>query len=109
VIDNNFTFEEMVNRFQRTIKRRLTIELSNKLLGWSNLSFLEFIKELKKKKIKFGLSEETEWEDYFETEKSKAQIVKSEINQIEQQIDQLVYQLYDLTPEEIAIIEESTT
>jgi hypothetical protein len=26
----------------------------------------------------------------------------------EREIDQLVYQLYDLTPEEIAIVEEST-
>jgi hypothetical protein len=27
---------------------------------------------------------------------------------LEQEIDRLVYQLYDLTPEEIAVVEEST-
>ena len=30
------------------------------------------------------------------------------IDATDQEIDQLVYQLYDLTPEEIAIVEEST-
>jgi len=46
---------------------------------------------------------------YFNEQKEKAQKLKSEIDKIDQEIDQLVYQLYDLTPEEIAIIEESTT
>lgn len=32
----------------------------------------------------------------------------SSVSQIEAEIDQLVYKLYDLTPEEIAIVEEST-
>jgi len=35
---------------------------------------------MKKKKIKLGLSEEAEWEDYFEAEKAKAQTIQSEID-----------------------------
>jgi len=33
---------------------------------------------------------------------------KADTSALEREIDQLVYQLYDLTPEEIAIVEEST-
>jgi len=40
---------------------------------------------------------------------SKKENSQSDTTDLEAQIDQLVYQLYDLTPEEIAIIEESTT
>jgi len=38
----------------------------------------------------------------------KKQNEKADTTDIENQIDQLVYQLYDLTEEEIAIIENST-
>jgi hypothetical protein len=38
----------------------------------------------------------------------KARDKKSDISQLETQIDQLVYQLYDLTEEEIAIVEGSS-
>ncbi len=59
----------------------------------------------KKKKIKLSLSEQSEWEDYFEQEKEKAQVLQSEIDRIDREIDQMVYELYDLTDEEIAIVE----
>jgi len=38
----------------------------------------------------------------------KKQNVKAETTDLENQLDQLVYQLYDFTEEEIAIIENST-
>ena len=34
--------------------------------------------------------------------------LKADTTALEQQIDRLVYQLYDLTPKEIALVEEST-
>ena len=36
----------------------------------------------------------------------KQQLPKSDTSKLEQQIDNLVYQLYNLTPEEIAVIEQ---
>ena len=43
----------------------------------------------------------------FEKNKEKAQILKSEIEKTDKEIDQLVYTLYGLTPEEIKIVEEA--
>ena len=42
-----------------------------------------------------------------ETKKAEAQSLKSEIDKTDKEIDQMVYQLYNLTDEEIKIVEES--
>lgn len=73
---------------------------------WYNLSFADFIKELGKQKVKLSLAEESEWEDYFITEQQKAQSIKTTITKTDKEIDQMVYDLYGLTEEEIEIVEK---
>jgi hypothetical protein len=97
---------EATLKFQSSIKRNLGLDnLSNKLQGWYILSYPEFIKELAKKKIKLSLSDEAEWETYFTTEAKKAFDLKAQIDKTDKEIDQMVYKLYDLTDEEIKIVE----
>ena len=69
------------------------------------LSYAAFITELTKKKVKLSLSEEAEWEAYFIQETEKALELKARINATDKEIDQMVYQLYGLTDEEIKIVE----
>lgn len=83
------------------------IVLSKKLENWQLLSSKDFIKELSKQKIKLSLSEEAEWLKYFEEQKVKAAAFQKEIDDTDKQIDQLVYNLYGLTEEEISIIKTS--
>jgi len=52
------------------------------------------------------LSEEAQWEDYFIQESAKAQELKARINATDHEIDRMVYQLYELTEEEIGIVEK---
>jgi hypothetical protein len=80
-------------------------KLTTKLENWYTLDFKEFLKELKKAKISLTLSEEAEWMNYFNEQKQKAQQLKSEIDKTDKEIDRMVYALYELTEEEIAIIE----
>jgi len=51
--------------------------------------------------------DEFEWMSLFEENKKKAQDLQTQINQTEHEIDQMVYELYGLTEEEIAIVENS--
>jgi len=51
------------------------------------------------------VSEEAEWEVYFMQEAQKALELKSKIETTEQEIDRMVYQLYDLADEETRIVE----
>ena len=53
-----------------------------------------------------SLSDEAEWEEYFNTESKKALELKSKIDATDKEIDQMVYKLYDLTDEEIKIVEQ---
>lgn len=93
-----------VTKFQRTIIRRFNLpDLPLKLQEWHQLSFAEFTKELAKKNVKLTLAEEVEWEDYFAAEAQKAQTIKSEILKTDREIDQMVYESYGLTEEEIKI------
>jgi hypothetical protein len=101
-------FVEQSQKFQRTIQRKFELEdLPKKLQDWYLLSYAEFIKELGKKKVKLSLSEEAEWEDYFTTEATKVNAIKTQINDTDKAIDAMVYELYGLSKEEIEIVENS--
>ncbi len=80
-------------------------KLPKKLENWYELNFAEFVKELNKKKIKLTLSEESDWEDFFLAEQQKALSVQREITITDKKIDTMVYELYGLNEEEIAVIE----
>ena len=106
--NNNIILAENIQKFQRTIQRKFNLEdLPKKLQDWYLLSYADFIKELAKKKVKLSLAEEAEWEDYFETESKKAQDLKAQIDKTDKEIDQMVYELYGLSEEEIGIVENS--
>lgn len=103
----NRELQDLSQKFQRMLLRKFDLEkLSTKLQEWYLLDFSDFIKELKRLKVKLSLSQESEWEEYFLEEKSKAIAIDSEIKNTDKEIDSMVYRLYDLTDEEIKIIEE---
>ena len=104
----NKDLQDVSSKFQRTLQRKFELtDLPKKLQDWYLLSYGEFIKELAKKKIKLSLSQEAEWEDYFSQEQQKALALKQQIDTTDKEIDQMVYALYGLTEEEIAIVEKS--
>jgi hypothetical protein len=83
-----------------------------KLEKWYELKFPDFIKELNNaikaaKGAPLTKKDEFEWMDLFEENKKKALELKAEIDKTDKEIDRMVYELYDLTEEEIAIVEQS--
>lgn len=108
MITLNENLQDQSQKFQRTIQRKFNVEdLPKKLQDWYVLSYADFIKELAKKKVKLTLSEEAEWEDYFNQESKKAQELKAQIDATDKAIDAMVYALYGLSEEEIGIVENS--
>ncbi len=104
----NSELQEQSQKFQRTIQRKFELEeLPKKLQDWYKLSYAEFIKELAKKKVKLSLSQEAEWEDFFIQESKKALELKATIDATDKAIDAMVYELYGLSEEEIAIVESN--
>jgi REP element-mobilizing transposase RayT len=117
--DLNDLFDKIILQLQNYFTQKYSLnKLSKKLQNWHELDFGDFIKELNKAikaHIKLGYKglkpldkkEEFEWLDLFEENKQKAQALQTQINQTDKQIDQMVYELYGLTEEEIAIVENS--
>jgi len=104
----NKDLQEQSQKFQRALQREFQLEtLPKKLQDWYLLSYADFLKELEKQKVKLSLSQKAEWEDYFTTEATKANAIKTQINTTDKAIDAMVYELYGLTKEEIEIVENS--
>ena len=116
----NNSFSQLVNKFISLFQSKFEInKLTNKLKAWHELNFGDFLKELEKARkksakeneteySKLTLSEEAEWMQYFNEQKQKAEELKTEIEKTDKEIDQMVYELYGLTKEEINIVEEAT-
>lgn len=112
----NKELQEAVSKFQRSLQRKFfstmglnpldTKDMGKKLQDWYLLTYAEFIKELAKKKVKLSLSEESEWEEYFNQESKKALELKAQIDTTDKAIDAMVYALYGLSEEEINIVEK---
>ena len=100
--------------FIKYLNSQFIIEkLNRKLENWHEIEFSEFIKELNKVIKKSGAEklskfDEMDWMEVFEHKKSEAQTLKSEIEKTDKEIDQLVYELYGLTENEIKIVKEAT-
>lgn len=102
----NKDLQSIVSKFLALLESELGLEqVSKKMEEWYLLTFGEFTAELKKQKIDLSLAQKSEWMDFFEAEKTKATTIKNQITQTDAQIDQMVYELYGLTEEEIKIVE----
>ncbi|WP_069657772.1 Eco57I restriction-modification methylase domain-containing protein [Arcticibacter eurypsychrophilus] len=102
----NIDLQEHSQMFQRILQRNFDLEiLPRRLQDWYFLSYADFIKELEKQKVKLSLDQEVKWERFFTAEVKKVLSLKAEIDSTDKKIDALVYKLYDLTADEIHIVE----
>jgi len=118
-INFNSEFKEIDDVFTALLFSKFNLKkLSKKLQNWHKCDLSDFLKELKTvvKKLKkehgtqykmLSLSQEAEWIQYFNEQKEKAHVLKTEINKNDRKINEMVYELYGLTQEEIKIVEES--
>ncbi len=97
---------EKRSRFLRRLSENMEgVKLTTALQTFDQLDFTVFVAELKKQKIKLSLTQQDEWEDYFNQYAQACQQLKSQIAQTDKEIDQRVYDLYGLTEEERQTIE----
>ncbi|MCP4482397.1 MAG: restriction endonuclease subunit M, partial [bacterium] len=96
-------------KFLTRIKDNLSIpKITKKLDTFYIHDFKTFISELKKQKIDLSLKEQDEWNEYFNDYKAEINELQTKIQTTDKEIDAMVYKLYDLTDEEIEVIEKST-
>lgn len=84
-------------------------KLTTRLQEWWTLpDFAAFRSEVKKVfKADIPLAERSSWEDWITRDRAEIARLSAEIAQAEAQIDSIVYGLFDLTPDEIALLESA--
>lgn len=106
MLEKNKELQEIKKTYLEFIKGQFQIEKpTTKLQNWYELFFDDFCKELEKAKVKLSATQKYDLMPLFNREKTKAIEIKTLIDKTDKEIDQLVYKLYDLTEEEIAIVE----
>lgn len=109
----NKDLQEVSLKFSKYFSGQFKLDkLSGKLEKWYELSFEEFIKEIKKsikaqKGTPLTKKDEFDWIDLFEENKQKANALQTQIATTDKAIDAMVYELYGLSEEEIKIVEQS--
>ena len=94
------------SRFLRRLQENFEgMKITGTLETFDTLPFADFVKELKKQKIKLTLPQQDEWEDYFGQYKSECNSLSEQIAETDRKIDRMVYELYGLTEEEIKVVE----
>lgn len=82
-------------------------KISQNLEKFYTLGIHPFFEELEKQKVKLSLTQKEELIKWYKEKSEYLNKIKEQIDTLEHQIDQEVYKLYDLTDEEIKIIEEA--
>jgi tRNA1(Val) A37 N6-methylase TrmN6 len=107
MLNENNRLQNVAESFIRLLQSKWpNLDIKGKIAGWYNLSFEDFRLALEKQKIKLNLAEQAEWMSYFNDQKHQAEKILSEIEKIDDDINKMVYDLYELTDEEIAMIEK---
>lgn len=105
MLENNKILQEKVNKFLNRLKTNFWIEkLSWKLEKFYDFDFGSFVNELKKNKISLSLKDQDEWEEYFSSYKNEILELKSEIENCDREIDEMVFDLYGLSEEERDVV-----
>ncbi len=96
---------EHKRRFLALVRAELGVQnITRNLENWESLDFAGFLAELAKQKISLPLAQKSEWLGHFEQQRAQAQGLLEQIKSTDQQIDNMVFDLYGLTAEERALV-----
>lgn len=98
----NRDIQEKSGSFLKNIQAKYSVsKITRKLEKWWELDFAEFLNETK---ISISLAEQEELMSYFETRRAEVRAIDAEIRKTDNEIDNMVFDLYGLTEEERAIV-----
>jgi hypothetical protein len=106
MLELNQDFHQKVSEFLDFFCQKFSIKKTTRnLQNWHQLSFGELTQEILKQKIKLESDIEFGFKKLFEKQKLICQNLQNQIDQTDNEIDALVYQIYQLDAAEIELIE----
>ncbi len=101
----NSQLQEKRSRFLRRLNENLEgLKITTALQQFDQLDFKGLMAELKKQKIHIPVKEQDEWEDFFNERLAECQELSAKIKATDEEINNLVFDLYGLTEEERKIV-----
>jgi hypothetical protein len=101
--------EQVSHRILADLAAGGSAKLSRKLEEWWTFDFAAFRAEVKRTlRSDIPVRERRDWEAYLEKHGAEVRSLDAEIKKAEREIDAIVYRLFDLAPDEIALLEAST-
>jgi type I restriction-modification system DNA methylase subunit len=116
IAENCQTTAEIRYQKQEAVRRRIPdlcppereAKLSTKLNHWWLLDFAGFRAEIKKTfKQDIPLAERNDWEHWLNTERTEIDKLSAQLTALEQELNARVYALFELTDDEISLVEEN--
>jgi hypothetical protein len=99
---------EIINDMLKIVQVDLGVsKITKNLEKWHKLTTTEFFNEVAKQNKQLSIDKKSKWIQYFEEQKAKANSLQNQITATDNEIDAMVYKLYELTEEEIKTIEEA--
>jgi len=95
-----------LNRFYNRLMERFSgIVISKKLEKYWEMDFSGLLSEIRRmSKTRLSLKETDEWEDYFNASKSESIRLLKEISHVKDEMDSMIFRLYEITEEEQELI-----
>ncbi|MGG0569733.1 DNA methyltransferase [Priestia megaterium] len=114
LVDKVLTLMDRVKFFHKKkdqilylLKEQYSLEkLSNKLTEFYDTPFEVLVEELKKKKRKLNIKQKEELLEFYVEKRELMLSIKREVNSIDREIDDKIYELYELEKSEIDVIED---
>ena len=105
MLSMNQQLQEKRSRFLRRLNENLEgLKITTALQQFDQLDFKGLMAELKKQKIHIPVKEQDEWEDFFNERLAECQELTAKIKATDEEINNLVFDLYGLTEEERKIV-----
>ncbi len=102
----NKQFKSLQSNLIQVFEDNFKKELSKKSVNWAKMEWSAFLDELKKAKIDIPLREQMKWKVFFVEEKTQTTSVLEKIQLLENEINIMIYALYDLSADEIKMVEQ---
>ncbi len=102
-----YALQQKITRRIPDLANGTATKLTERLKSWWDLpDFAAFQAEVKKAlKSEIPLKDRNEWENWISESRAEIHALSAEIARIENEINAKVYALFDLTPDEIALLE----
>ena len=105
IIQATKDYKTCQSNFASFVKSKYNLEsLTSKLHNWPSTTFAEFLKELKTSKIILTLADQSAWLTHFNEQQRHYNDLKTITENLDNEINTLVYSIYGLTENEIESI-----